>query len=319
MYGYETFHEKIMLELINAARAGEVRQAYIFEGADGLGLDASARLFAAALTCGGDGAPCGECRSCRLAASGTNPDIITLSPTKKSIGADEVRKISADAYIKPFTGKRKVYITEKANLMTVQAQNAFLKTLEEPPEFAVFILITPDADALLQTVRSRCVKIRFPRISDGAVREYVEKKLPDCENIDFAVRYAEGIPENAVAVLTDESFSAFRADAFDALAKLLSPRKIDAYSAVEFMEKNKDRAQTALELWSGFVRDIMLVQEQCDALLVNSDFLPRITRAANRIDESRIIRVQQRLTAALKMHKRYVNLRALTLKLAFGE
>lgn len=319
MYGYQTFHEKIMLELINAARSGQARHAYIFEGDEGLSLYSSARLFAAALTCTGENAPCGECVNCRLSHSGTNPDITDVETKKKSIGVDEVRAVSEDAYIKPFNSEKKVYIINNAHIMTPQAQNAFLKTLEEPPSFAVFILITPDEENLLQTVRSRCVTVRFPRVSDETVRRYVEQKYPDCGNIDFVVRYSAGIPENADSIINDEGFDELRKTAFDALARVMSQRKLDAYEAAEFMENNKERADVVLELWISFVRDIILIQQGCDSLLTNSDFMPRLVRAANSFDDKKTVNVQMRLIEAVKMQKRYVNLRALTMRLALGE
>lgn len=321
MYGYETFHEKIMLDLINAVRTGQARHAYIFEGAEGLALYSSARLFAAALTCGGENAPCGECHRCTLSRADTNPDIITVEPEKNLISVAAIRSVTDDSYIKPFDSEKKVYIIKNADLMNAAAQNAFLKTLEEPPSFAVFILIASDEENLLQTVRSRCVTVRFPPVSDDIVRRYIDEKYPDCENRDFLVRYAAGIPGNVDSAVNDENFAALRQDAFDALARVMSKRPLDAYEAVDFMERNKENALLILELWIDFVRDMMLISHDCGALVVNTDFMPRLSRAASFFDDEKIVRTQQLLIQAVKMQKRDTggkNVRSLVLWLALG-
>lgn len=318
MYGYETFHEKVMLDLINAVRTNQSRHAYIFEGEEGLAVYSSARLFAAALTCKSDSPPCGTCHICHLSEANTNPDIITVETSKKSIGVDEIREITADAYIKPFDSKKKVYIIRNADIMTPQAQNAFLKTLEEPPEFAVFILLTSDEENLLQTVRSRCITVRFPRVSDSIVREYIQKNYPECDNKDFLVKYASGVPMSIDSVVGEETFTQLRKDSFDMLARVMSQRKSDAYDVADFLEKNKDNVGLILELWIDFVRDIILIQHDCEKLVVNTDFMPRLTRAANSIEEIKPIHTQELLIKAVKMHKRYVNTRALALWLALG-
>jgi DNA polymerase-3 subunit delta' len=200
--------------------------------------------------------------------------------------------------------------------MTAQAQNAFLKTLEEPPSFAVFILIIEDEENLLQTVRSRCITVRFPRVGNDTVRRYISEKYPDCKSADFLVRYADGIPGSVDAVLAEEGFDELRHDAFDALARVMSPRRLDAYEAAEFLDKHKDKVDLILDMWIDFVRDMILFQHDCDRLAVNTDFLPRLTRAANTFEESETVRIQERLITAVKMHKRYVNLRAMTMWLA---
>ena len=142
MYGYETFHEDLMKNLIESVHNGASSHAYIFEGEKGLGVLNSARLFAAALTCKNTGvAPCGSCQNCVESKADTNPDIIYVRPKadKKSIGAKDMRKLEEDVAVKPFNSKHKVYIFEDASLLTEEAQNTFLKTFEEPPEYAVFI------------------------------------------------------------------------------------------------------------------------------------------------------------------------------------
>ncbi len=125
-----------------------------------------AERLASALLCGGERPPCGRCRDCRKSAAGIHPDQIRLERSKDDKGnprrelyVDQIRAMTADAAIAPNESARKVYIIEEAERMNVQAQNALLKALEDPPGHACFILCTSAADALLPTVRSRCVRV----------------------------------------------------------------------------------------------------------------------------------------------------------------
>ena len=198
MYGYETFHEDLMKNLIESVHNGASSHAYIFEGEKGLGVLNSARLFAAALTCKNTGvAPCGSCQNCVESKADTNPDIIYVRPKadKKSIGAKDMRKLEEDVAVKPFNSKHKVYIFEDASLLTEEAQNTFLKTFEEPPEYAVFILITENSASLLQTILSRFTLVHFPSVSDAIMEKYISGKYPEeKERLPFLIKYCAGVP-----------------------------------------------------------------------------------------------------------------------------
>ncbi len=118
---------------------------------------------AAACQCGSENPPCLICSGCRKTLEGVHPDVIWLSlPREKDISVDRVRELRADVFVRPFEGKKKVYCIERAHKLTVAAQNALLKLLEEPPEYAAFLLLTDNAQALLPTLRSRCALERLP-------------------------------------------------------------------------------------------------------------------------------------------------------------
>lgn len=136
MYGYETFHEDLMKNLIESVHNGASSHAYIFEGEKGLGVLNSARLFAAALTCKNTGVvPCGSCQNCVESKADTNPDIIYVRPKadKKSIGAKDMRKLEEDVAVKPFNSKHKVYIFEDASLTYRGGTKYVLKRLKNRP------------------------------------------------------------------------------------------------------------------------------------------------------------------------------------------
>lgn len=320
MYGYDTFHPKTAEGLISNVRRGNPAQAYIFEGDRGLGIYDTARLFAASLACTGESAPCGACMSCIGAKSGNNPDIITVvpEPKKKTIGVEGIRDIITDAYVKPFLAKRKVYIFPDGGIMTEQAQNAFLKLLEEPPEYAVFIIIADNSDLLLETIRSRCVKVRFSPLSDSDMTAYVDKISPDNRMRDFIVRYSAGIPERAEKIIADEGFDELRKETVRKLPLLFSKRPLAAYSVCEFVEGRKEQAELILSIWAGLVRDIIFIQSGKPELITNVDFAKNLTEFAAKVDDMAAVRAAESILLAEEMLRRYVSLHSLVLRMALS-
>ena len=155
-------HNDIKEHLQKCIELKKVSHAYIFNGGLGAGKKTIAALFAKALQCEeGKAQPCGKCHSCIQADSKNQPDIIWVEHEKVgSIGVDDIREqLIGDIQIKPYHSRYKIYIIDEAEKLTVQAQNTLLKTIEEPPEYGIIILLTTNADIFLQTVLSRCVRI----------------------------------------------------------------------------------------------------------------------------------------------------------------
>ena len=151
-------HSEIIQYIQNAVTEDKVSHAYILNGEKGSGKKMLAGLFAQTLQCEKGGAePCYECHSCKQAVSGNHPDIIWVTNEKpNSISVDDIRtQVNNTVDIKPYQGPYKVYIIPQADMMTPQAQNAILKTIEEPPSYAVFLLLTENAETLLPTINSR--------------------------------------------------------------------------------------------------------------------------------------------------------------------
>ena len=159
-------HQEIISHLQNAIRLGKVSHAYIFGGEHGAGKKLLASLFAMTLQCQEQGVePCMKCPSCRKALNKNHPDIIYVVHEKpNSIGIDEIRgQLINDVGIRPYESPYKIYIVNDADKLTLQAQNALLKTIEEPPAYAVILLLADNPDALLPTITSRCVLLKIVR------------------------------------------------------------------------------------------------------------------------------------------------------------
>ena len=172
--------EQICEHLQTALKLQKVSHAYIINGERNSGKKFIAQIFAMALQCTGEGEkPCQVCRSCRQALSENHPDIIWVTHEKpNSIGVEDIRtQVNNDIGIKPYQGPYKVYLMEEAEKMTVQAQNALLKTLEEPPEYGVIILMTSSLEALLPTIQSRCVLLNMRPVRDELVQKYLMEQL----------------------------------------------------------------------------------------------------------------------------------------------
>ena len=163
-------HEKIKEHLQKAIGYQRVSHAYILSGEEGMGRKTIAKAFAMTLLCEKHGTePCMECHSCKQFLSGNHPDVIWVTHEKPaSIGVDDVRiQINDTVSIRPYSSPYKIYLVDEAEKMTVQAQNALLKTIEEPPAYAVLVLITTNPEVFLPTILSRCIQFGGKRLPDG--------------------------------------------------------------------------------------------------------------------------------------------------------
>ena len=167
-------NEKIKQELQKAIRENKIVNSYLWVGTKGIGKSAFAKAFAKRLLCQTGEENC-TCNSCVKFASANHPDFLTIQPDGKGIKIEQIRAMQEKVYEKPILGERKVYIIEDAETMRSEAQNCLLKTLEEPPSYAVIILLTSNESALLLTIKSRCLKIPFEKIPDEILQNYLLK------------------------------------------------------------------------------------------------------------------------------------------------
>lgn len=179
--------------------------AYILAAPAGCGKKTLASLLSAALVCSGGGAktPCAQCPDCRKAHSGMHPDVIRVGTEGKDVNVAAVRAMRSDAYIRPNEANRKVYLIDHAETMNQSAQNALLKLLEDGPPYAAFLLLTDNAGAMLQTVRSRCEVLTLSPITPDQAQEWLLKRYPQLERaqvLDAAAR-CEGVLGRAVEAL----------------------------------------------------------------------------------------------------------------------
>ena len=261
-------HKDIINYIRNAVREDKVSHAYILNGERGAGKKMLADLFAATLLCEKGGPdPCNECHSCRQAESGNHPDIIKVTHEKpNSISVDDIREeVNNTIMIKPYQGPYKVYIIPQADMMTPQAQNALLKTIEEPPEYAVIMLLTENADTLLPTINSRCVMLKLRNIKDTLIKKYLMEtmQVPDYK-ADMCTAFAQGNMGRAIMLANSEHFNEIRDEAVQLLKYINEMELSEIVQAVSRITAYKLEINDYLDIIMIWYRDVLLYKATKD-------------------------------------------------------
>ena len=257
-------HKNIIQYIGNAVNSGMVSHAYILNGEKGSGKKLLANLFAMSLQCHdreADGDACGKCQSCKQALSGNQPDIIRVTHEKPaSISVDEIREqVNNDIVIKPYSSRYKVYIIADADMMTVQAQNALLKTIEEPPEYAVIMLLTSNIDSLLPTIRSRCVRLDLKVVDDSLVKEYLMEHLhvPDYQ-AEIDASFAQGSIGRAKEAATSQEFAEMTQNALRILKYANTMEVYELSDAIKSLSEDKQNINDYLDIFQFWFRDVLM-------------------------------------------------------------
>lgn len=279
-------HEQIINHLKSAVKLNKVSHAYIFSGEKGSGKKMLASTFARMLQCEGEGdKPCGTCRSCRQAESSNHPDIIRITHEKpNSIGIEDIREqLVGDIQIKPYQSKYKIYIVPDAEKMTVQAQNALLKTIEEPPAYAIILFLTTNASSFLPTILSRCVVLNMKPVPDAEVRKYLMEhmEVPDYQ-AEIAVAFAKGNIGRAVQLATSEYFNEIKNAAVHLLKNVSKMDLSEITAVVKSISDYKVDIQDYLDIMAVWYRDLLYFKATRDADgLIFKDLLQAIREQAN--------------------------------------
>ena len=163
-------------ELIHIVELNKISHSYLFLGTSGIGKKEIAKEFAKMILCLSEKKYCNHCKSCIEFDSNNNPDFQIIEPDGNSLKIEQIRQMQRKIIEAPIISKNKVYIINDADLMTIEAQNCLLKTLEEPPEFVTIILIGSNENSFLSTIKSRCTIIKFQDIENGQIKDYLKTK-----------------------------------------------------------------------------------------------------------------------------------------------
>lgn len=313
--------EAIKEHLQKAIHLDKVSHAYIFHGEKGSGKKMCAKTFAMALQCetGGE-EPCHVCRACKQALNGNHPDIKIVTHEKpNSIGVDEIRaQINGDIAIKPYQGPRKIYIVPEAEKMTPQAQNALLKTLEEPPQYAVIMLLTTSTEVLLQTILSRCVVLNFLPIPDETLKNYLMKEvqIPDYK-AKVCTAFARGNLGKAMMLATSEEFDQLKSEVLSLLKNIWEYDITDLVAQVKRINEYKLSISDYLDLCTIWYRDVLLFKATSDVnQLIFKEEIQTIRKDSDGRSYEGIEKNLQALEVARNRIKANVN-QDLTLELLF--
>ena len=242
-------------------QAGRSSHCYLICGPEGSGKRTLARILAAALQCEEASVPCGRCLACRKTMADIHPDVITIDdPEKTIIPVSLIRQLQADAYIRPNEGQKKVYLIPRAQDMNENAQNALLKLIEEPPAYAVFLLIATNTARLLPTVRSRCAELRLEPVPQAEALPWLSRRFPDQprETLQAACVRSGGYLGQAEALLQGAFYLPQTTEFAGAFAK---KDTLELTKILCGMEKlTRSRLSEILIQWRQLLADAMLVR-----------------------------------------------------------
>jgi DNA polymerase-3 subunit delta' len=301
-----------LLELLSRATArGTLPPSVIFAGPEGVGKRLTALALAQALNCEhpieaeDSRDACGTCASCKRIARGVHADILIIEPGDSgSIKVDQVREAIDRSMYRPFEGRRRVVIVDEADALISEAQNALLKTLEEPPSASVFVLITNRPDVLLPTVRSRCQQLRFGPLTPGEVAAVLIRDHGlEPADAHAAAAASDGSVGRALAVSADDAN-----EARDAAARLLQAaassqdprRRLDGAKVLTGGSGDRDELTRRLLALSSLIRDMGLLLSRADnRTLANADLEPQLQALIRSFDGHRTIRAFETVDRAL--------------------
>lgn len=305
-------HENIIGYFKNAISMEKVTHAYILNGEEKSGKMMLAEAFAMALQCEqGGNTPCNICHSCKQALSHNQPDIIYVSHEKENtIGVEDIRRqINDDIVLKPYSSKYKIYIVDEAEKMNIQAQNALLKTMEEPPGYAVILLLTTNADSFLPTILSRCVRLDLKAVPDAMIRKFLmeEKKIPSYQ-ADICVAFAQGNVGKAIALASSDNFNEMKNSALQLIKRLNDIDLYEMMQAVKQISEYKLEINDYFDLMMVWYRDVLMYKATTDAnRLIFQEEIYSIKKAASHSSYEGIENILKALEKAKVRLKANVN------------
>ncbi len=254
-------HKQIIEHLQSAIRTGKISHAYILNGENNAGKRMLAESFAMALQCEADKEEaCMECRSCRQAKEHNQPDIIYVSHEKPNIiSVDDIRhQLNNDIVIKPYSSKYKVYIIDEAEKMNVQAQNALLKTIEEPPTYAVILLLTTNADSFLPTILSRCITLNLKTVKEELIKEHLMKihRVPDYQ-AEVCASFAQGNVGKAIQLASSDEFNELKSNVIGIVKKIEDMDIYELNGTIKIISEYKNKMDDLFDLLTLWYRDVL--------------------------------------------------------------
>ena len=263
--------------LTNSIKKNKINHAYMFEGIDGIGKKKFSQELSKILL--------------DTQNVDSSPDYINIYPDGNSIKIAQIRKLQTDIIIKPHKNY-KIYIINQADSMTIEAQNALLKTLEEPPEYAIIILITSNKEALLDTIKSRCEIIKFLPISILDLNNYLINKGIDKNRAQLLSTFARGSIEKAIELSESADFAIMRDEIQTYIEVMLDKDIIDILEIPTSMDKYKKDSISILDMLINYFRDIMLIKENVDkSMLINIDKLTFLQNMSKKITYSQVSKI----------------------------
>ena len=285
--------------LQHSLESGTLAHAYLFVGPAHIGKMTLAINLAQALNCEASGRPCLECASCQKIDAGSHADVRTIGLTRnedaaeaKLIGIDQIKEMQHSANLPPFEGKHKVFIIDNAELLSIEAANCLLKTLEEPVEKITFILLTINEKLLPATVVSRCQRLELPPLSIAEeASALIDRWGIEPERAKLLAGLSHGCPGWALTAHGDEKLLQQHHEGLDRLFSILKADYEERFAYVAQLATRFSQSRGAvydiLDLWLDYWRDLMLVKLGCHDMITNVDRKDELVEVARgyRLDQ----------------------------------
>lgn len=288
--GHFIGHERIIESLRKRILTGEISHAHIIVGEDGIGKSNLAKLLAINILGGHQ--------------DRNYVDIVNYRCKKSSFGVDDVRDIVGEVSKKPFEGDKKVIIIHDGNKMTVQAQNALLKTIEEPPKGVFIILLCESLELILDTIKSRCQIYKLTPLTKDEVKLYIERLGTEDysnEEVKAAISYSEGIPGKAEKFLKDSSLKDLRDLLIDLLYILINGNLQNLLDFEVKILSYKDKKEEVLNILASFIRDIIVYKEVNEInVIINGDKIENIKQLAIEMSYKKLNKIIDKIGEARK-------------------
>ncbi len=287
--------EQAVRVLQKALAGGRLAHAYLFYGSSGVGKKRTAIAFAKALYCiSADTDACDACVACHKIANGNHPDVVLITPEEVTIKIDQVRTIQHRLSYKPYEAQRITIIFDGCEHLTPPAANALLKTLEEPPDSALLLLLTGNKDALPATIVSRCRLIPFQPLALEHLRSIFTQQGMDTDTAALAASLAEGRVDH----FSPEDFSqtlAMRQTAYTILQDVTQAEGIVPFLKARQLAGKRDQCEELLRWLSLFIRDLTMLRVAPTVLLHNHDLRTELASLAHRLPLERLIEAFEHL------------------------
>lgn len=331
--------EHITRTLQNQVVTGKVGHAYLFCGTRGTGKTTAAKILARAVNCEHpkeDGSPCNECAVCRSILNGSSMNVTEFDAASNN-GVEDIRNIREEIQYTPSEGKYRVYIIDEVHMLSKAAFNAFLKTLEEPPEYVIFILATTEPQAIPITILSRCQRYDFRRIGNQTIRDQLkmlteaEGTLAEDKALGYIAKVADGSMRDALSLLEqcmtfyfDEKLTydnvldvlgAVDRDVFSSMLKCLLDKDVSGcvHLTENILEQGRDLSQFVTDFIM-YLRNLLLLQTAADAeelIDMSEDNMKVLREEAVKMDPEMLIRYIRHLSDLANQLKYAVSKRAL--------
>ncbi|MCT4593656.1 MAG: AAA family ATPase [Anaeromicrobium sp.] len=303
-------HERTIDKLKETIKKDKVAHGYIIDGPIGSGKKSIGKAFAKGILCSSfSGDCCNVCSSCLKIESDNHPDLIYIYPDGKSIKNHQIESLQQEIIRKPYESEKKIFIINDADSMTGSAQNRLLKTLEEPPAYAVIIMLSTNSNRFLPTILSRIQLLKLNRIHSNLIEKFISKKYDIHGNeAKIYAKLSNGIVGRAIELKESEDFNIKREETIDILEKLICKDPLKFFDGIDFFSKYKDSVEEILDMMLYWFRDLILIKEtDCNDFLINIDKVSQLQEHRYKLESSSLVEIIEKIEESKKDLRAHVN------------